>query len=294
MTNKSQLLKLNDGRVLEWFDNGIDSDRALVFHNGTTCGLEVWNVWFSEAAKRGVRAIGLNRPGVGNSTRNFGRRMLDDVSDVRELLAGAGIREFVSVGWSGGGGRALGTTQIEGCVAVHAIAGIPSQDPNDPRWMEIVPPERHAMAEASRADWNESLKLRSVNFEAERTITTEALIADFEVHLPRFKEFEADYKVFSSDFAQSIRTALVNGPEADVDDYAANIHLWGFDIEAIANPVTLWHGDLDDDVHYIFGEYNNSRIPGSKLVRLEGLGHVDIMVEAREPILTAAIGSLNG
>ena len=292
MTNKSQLLKLNDGRVLEWFDNGIDSDKALVFHNGTTCGLEVWNVWFSEAAKRGVRAIGLNRPGVGNSTRNFGRRMLDDVSDVRELLASAGIREFVSVGWSGGGGRALGTTQIEGCVAVHAIAGIPSQDPNDPRWLGIVLPERHAMAEASRADWNESLKLRSVNFEAERTITTETLIADLEVYLPRFKDFEAEYKVFSSDFAQSIRTALVNGPEADVDDYAANIHLWGFDIEAIAKPVTLWHGDLDDDVQFIYGEYNNSRIPGSKLVRLEGLGHVDIMVEAREPILTAAIGSL--
>ena len=290
----NQLLKLNDGRVLEWFDNGVDSDRALVFHNGTTCGLEVWNVWFSEAAKRGVRAIGLNRPGVGNSTRNFGRRMLDDVSDVRELLASAGIREFVSIGWSGGGGRSLGTTQIDGCIAVHTIAGIPSQDPNDPRWLEIVLPERLAIAEASRADWNESLKLRSVNFEAERTITAETLIADLEVYLPRFKDFEAEYRGFSSDFAQSIRTALVNGPEADVDDYAANIHLWGFDINAIAKPVTIWHGDLDDDVQFIYGEYNHSRIPDSKLVRLEGLGHVDIMVEAREPILTAAIDSLNG
>lgn len=288
----NQLLKLNDGRVLEWFDNGIDSERALVFHNGTTCGLEVWNVWFSEAAKRGVRAIGLNRPGVGNSTRNFGRRMLDDVSDVRELLASAGIREFVSVGWSGGGGRALGTTQIDGCIAVHTIAGIPSQDPNDPRWLQIVLPERHAIAEASRADWNESLKLRSVNFEAERTITTEAMVADLEVYLPRFKEFEADYKIFSRDFAASIRTALANGPEADVDDYAVNIHLWGFDIEAITKPVTLWHGDLDDDVQFIYGEYHSERIPGSTLIRLEGLGHVDIMVEAREQILTAAINSL--
>ena len=288
----NKILKLNDGRNLEWLDNGVASDEALVFHHGTTIAFDVWNEWLETAAQNGVRAVAINRPGVGASTRNPGRRMLDDVADAREVIVSAGIRKFVSIGWSGGGGRALGSTQIADCAAVHTIAGIPSQDPQDAHWLSTVLPERHKLAQACRADWNELLKRRSASYEEDRNVSANDLLKQMKELFPHFEVFIKDYEIFANDFALSIRNAMVNGPEADADDYAANIHLWGFEIDDITIPVTIWHGDLDDDVEFIYGEYTNRRIPGSKLVRLEGLGHIDIMVEARAQILSAAIGSL--
>ena len=287
-----QALKLRNGRVLEWADNGIESEHTLIFHNGTTCALDVWNAWLNAAAQQGVRAIGVNRAGIGASTRNQGRRMTDDIADIRELVEELGITKFVSIGWSGGGGRALGTALIPGCVGIHTIAGIPPQDPNDPQWMATVTPERHELGQSSRADWNELLKRRSATYEEDREVSAETMLGTLAKYLPHFADFEDEYKVFAEDFSLSIRQALMHGPEADADDYAANIHLWGFKIDDVKTPVTIWHGDLDDDVQIIYGEYNNCRIPGSKLVRLEGLGHVDIMVEARNRILSAAVESL--
>ena len=287
-----KIIELSDGRKLEWLDNGVASDEALVFHHGTTCGLDVWNVWLEQAAGRSVRAIALNRPGVGSSTRNPGRRMHNDADDIRELVTQVGIKKFVSVGWSGGGGRALGSSFIEACVGVHTIAGIPSQDPNDARWMAVVSRERHEKGEINRADFEVLLKNRSATFEVDKNITTEMMLGDLEQHLPRFADHKTEYAVFAEDFATSIRAALVNGPEADADDYAANLHRWGFNIDEINKPATIWHGDLDDDVEIQYGEYNHSRIAGSTFARLEGIGHIDIMVEARDQILAAAIDSL--
>ena len=286
------LLTLSDGRTLEWADNGIDSTQALVFHNGTTCGLTVWNAWLEQAAKSGVRAIALNRPGVGASTRKPGRRITDDVNDVRELIEQLGITKFVSVGWSGGGARALGTTKISGCVAVHAIAGIPQADFDNELWNSTVTPERLARIELGRTDPEAMLKLRSSTYEEERDMTSEAVLSFLEKDMPNYKNFEADYKVLAEDFAKSIRDALAQGPEADTDDFLANVNEWGFEISEITHPVTLWHGDLDDDVEFRYGEYNHSRISGSTLIRLEGLGHLDIIVEPRERILSSAIASL--
>jgi pimeloyl-ACP methyl ester carboxylesterase len=288
----NQIIELSDGRKFEWLDNGVSSEEALIFHNGTTCGLDVWNVWLEKAAQRGVRAISLNRPGIGSSTRNAGRRMHNDVDDIRALVTQLGIKKFVSIGWSGGGGRALGSSFIETCVGVHTIAGIPYQDPNDSRWMAVVSPERHEKGQINRADFDVLLKNRSATFEEDKHTTTEMMLTFFEQDLPRFEEFKAEYESFAKDFADSIRVALVNGPEADADDYAANLHLWGFNIDDITKPVTIWHGELDDDVEIQYGEYNHSRIAGSTFIRLEGIGHIDIMVEARDRILAAAVGAL--
>lgn len=286
------IVKLPDGRHLQWADNGIDSTEALVFQSGTTVSLEVWGAWFRVAAERGIRAIGINRPGVGESTRNPGRRISDDAADAAELVQQLGITKFVAVGWSGGGGRAIGMTFIEQCVGAHTIACIPWQDPNDDLWMTTVRPERLELTTASRANFDELVKRRSGNFEEDRKVSADEMLATFPQYLPHFADFIDEYQQFAVDFSASIRQALLHGPEADGDDYAANIHLWGFRLEDVTKPVTFWHGSVDDDVEFIYGEYNHRRIPESQLIPLDGLGHIDIMVEARDQILSAAIDSL--
>lgn len=286
------ILNLPDGRKLEWADNGIDSSEALILQCGTTVGLDVWGSWFTDAAERGIRAIGINRPGVGASSRNYGRRIKDDAADAAELVRQLGITKFVAIGWSGGGGRAIGMTFIDQCVGAHTIACIPWQDPSDSLWMATVTPERLELTNACRASFDELVKRRSASFEQDRNVTVEEMIEAFPQFLPNFNDFVDEYKQFAIDFSASIRQAVLHGPEADGDDYAANIHHWGFRLEDVTKPVTLWHGSVDDDIEFFYGEYNNKRIAGSKLIALEGLGHIDIVVEARGQILSAAIDSL--
>ena len=287
-----QTSKLRDGRTLEWADNGIKSSDALIFEAGTTLGLDAWNAWLHKAAAMGVRAISINRPGVGSSSNHEGRQIIDDSADILDLVEILGITKFVAVGWSGGGGRALGAAFFDQCVAVHTIACIPWQDPNDSHWMVTVTPQRHELTTASRADFEELKRRRGGTIEDDRKVTSEDMLAALPSFVANFEEFKNDYRVFAEDFSASIREALVHGPDADAHDYAANINLWGFRLEDVSKPVTLWHGELDDDVEFFYGEYNQSRIPGSTLIRLEGLGHIDIIVEARDRILNAAIASL--
>ena len=85
-------LKLTDGRFLEYFDNGIASTSAIIFHHGTPGHAVAWSPWLEEAAARGVRAIAFSRAGYGVSDRNDGRTVFTNNDDVRELLDSFALR----------------------------------------------------------------------------------------------------------------------------------------------------------------------------------------------------------
>lgn len=284
-------LTLADGRTLQWTDNGIESTSTLVFHHGTTIAMDVWDMWLKTAAEKGVRAIALNRPGVHHSTRNVGRRIIDDVADARELLQHLNIESFVAVGWSGGGARALGSGLIENCRAIHTIAGISPMNPDDPSTYAGMSEERIEQTRKFLADYSEIVRVRGESFEDDVKMTEEMAL-EFLSQLPNFASFENDYRDFARDFTACVLNALMQGVEPDADDYLGNISPWGFELTEITKPVTVWHGDVDDDVIVSRGEYNHEHLPHSRFHRLEGQGHISIMVEARAEILNAAIESL--
>jgi pimeloyl-ACP methyl ester carboxylesterase len=287
----SATITLTDGRTLQWADNGVDSDSALVLHHGTTISLVVWNAWMAQAASLGVRAIAINRPGVDASTRKPGRQISDDIDDTRQLLSRVGIKSFVSIGWSGGGARALGSALIDGCLAVHTIAGISPINLDDPETVAMIPDARIEQLRKNLADYQEVLKDRGGTYEEDMNLSYEDMFESMK-EAPNFGAFEADYAVFAEDFRLSIRQALINGIETEADDYSANIHPWGFALTDVAVPVTIWHGDSDDMVGLERGEYNHRHLPESTLVPLPRQDHVSIMVEHRDAILGAAIKDL--
>jgi pimeloyl-ACP methyl ester carboxylesterase len=99
--------KVKDGRELEILENGITSDKAIIFHHGTPGHVSAWSSWLEDAASRGIRAISYSRAGYGTSDRNFGRSVLSNNTDISLLLDGKNISNFVAIGWSGGGPHAL-------------------------------------------------------------------------------------------------------------------------------------------------------------------------------------------
>ncbi len=74
-------------------------------------------------------------------------------------------------------------------------------------------------------------------------------------------------------FTQSCR----RGAGGVVDDYAALGRGWGFAVEDITIPVHCWHATDDPIVPLHHSEELERRIPGARLTRWDGAGHLAIV-----------------
>src|SRR2546429_8030019 len=79
----------------------------LLFHVGTPMAATHFEPLSLAAASSGLRTVTYSRPGYGRSTRRPGHALADAAGDVRAILDRLGADRFVTLGWSGGGPRAL-------------------------------------------------------------------------------------------------------------------------------------------------------------------------------------------
>lgn len=100
---------VRDGRKLgiaEWGPRS--SDRTLVWMHGTPGGRrQIPEPARRAAAERGIRLIGIDRPGMGLSTPHLYGQLVDFIPDLELALDQLGIERFTVVGLSGGGPYAL-------------------------------------------------------------------------------------------------------------------------------------------------------------------------------------------
>jgi len=92
---------------LAWYEFGAPTGRpVLYFHGFPGSGVEA--AWAGAVAvAAGVRLIGVDRPGYGNSNHQVGRTILSWPDDVAELADALALRRFAVLGMSGGGPYAL-------------------------------------------------------------------------------------------------------------------------------------------------------------------------------------------
>ncbi len=99
-------IALADGRWLACAEFGDPHGRPVLLFHGTPGYRR--NPWATDAELRsvGVRLIAPDRPGVGGSTPQPRRRLLDWPDDVRQLADALGLERFAVVGFSNGGPHA--------------------------------------------------------------------------------------------------------------------------------------------------------------------------------------------
>ena len=99
-------IALQDGRWLAYAEFGDPAGRPVLFFHATP-GYRL-NPWLTDAELRsaGVRLIAADRPGVGRSTPQPRRVLLDWPDDVRQLADALGLERFAVVGFSNGGPHA--------------------------------------------------------------------------------------------------------------------------------------------------------------------------------------------
>src|SRR5208282_2224396 len=96
-----------DGRTLAVEDYGDPASRPILVHMGTPNSRHLYGRNVRDAAERGLRLIGYDRPGYGGSTPQPGRNVADCAADVRAICAELGIGRLAMWGISGGGPHVL-------------------------------------------------------------------------------------------------------------------------------------------------------------------------------------------
>lgn len=269
-----QTLLLTDGRTLGYAEYGSPDGPALfVFHGLPGCRLSVAELWNEEPAE--IRVVAPDRPGLGLSTFQPGRRFADWARDVRELADELGIERFLVAGFSGGGPHALAVAHglADRVMAAGCIAG---GGPID------TPGALESMGRANRMLFGlvrrASLLVRLMavpNAYVSRHWPGKLLDSAASVKgLP-----EGDREAMASARLREINQRAVpetyrQGTRGFVHETVMYTRPWGFELAEITPPVRIWHGADDPYVAVAMARHLAEHIPDAALTVYPGEGHL--------------------
>jgi pimeloyl-ACP methyl ester carboxylesterase len=286
-SNVTRVLAAPDGRRLEVLSTGPEDGLVLLFHNGTPGGLVASPDMAVAAAARGLRTVMYARPGYGGSTARPGRRIADAAADVAAVLDEFGARQFVTVGWSGGGPHALACAALlpGRCLAAVSLAGVAPAQAAGLDWMAGMGPEN--VAEFTAAGQGETALTAFLEEAAAGLgqVTGQQVAAELGGLISA-----ADQAVVTAEFAdylaESFRAALRAGIAGWRDDDIAFVSDWGFPLEqAGAVPVAIWQGEEDRMVPFSHGTWLAGQIPGARAHLAPGEGHLTLAARSFGTVL---------
>ena len=286
METERRLVRLADGRDIEFLTAGPADGLPLVVHEGTPVGLVLNNRLASAAAGRGLRVVQVARPGYEGSTPLPGRTVADFVPDVIAVLDEIGAAEFVSIGFSGGGPHTLacGALAPERCLSTASVAGAAPYRVEGLDFLAGMGPEN--VEEFSLAIRGADALTPFLEKEAAalRGITGEQIVASLGGLISG-----ADAAVltgeFAADLAKGLSRAVRNGIAGWRDDDLAFVADWGFPLDALRGRAAIWQGDQDNMVPFAHGQWLAAHIPGARVHLEPGAGHLTMTVTAIDHIL---------
>jgi pimeloyl-ACP methyl ester carboxylesterase len=275
-----------DGRALDVEQSGPADGRVVLFHNGTPGAGVMFEPLVAAGAERGLRHITYSRPGYGSSARHEGRSVGDCTADVRAILDELGVERCVTVGVSGGGPHALACAallpdRVHAAATIASIAPCPAEGLD---WLDGMG-EENVQEFAAAQEGGDRLHA----FLKEQT--AELLSADAEQLHAALGDLlsDVDSAVLTGDFAEYMlavdRQALGHGVTGWFDDDVAFLSDWGFPLDTIEVPVTIWQGAQDRFVPFAHGQWLAAHVAGAQAELRPEHGHLSLAVGAYGDVL---------
>jgi pimeloyl-ACP methyl ester carboxylesterase len=285
-------LIVGGGRTLHVYDEGDPSGPLVLAHHGTPSAGLLRNSWIEEAAARGLRLVGYDRPGYGGSDRQPGRTVADAADDAGRIADALGASRFLTWGASGGGPHALACAALlpDRVVAAAGIASVAPYDADGLDWSAGMGQDNldeFGAAIAGPEPLGEFLGAARAGLLA---ASPEELAHEMRTLLP-----DVDAAALTGEFGHfmytSMASSLRSGFEGWLDDDLAFVRGWGFDVESITVPVLIEQGRLDLMVPYPHGDWLAARVPGAEAWLKPEDGHVTL-VASLESVLDWLAGHL--
>lgn len=279
-------VRLADGRVLAIIEYGDLKGRPVFYFHGTpSCRYEGWLA--AEAAVReGVRLIAVDRPGLGRSSWQERRRLVDWAGDVAELADLLGLGRFGIAGHSGGGAFVFATASVLAERLDFAIAFCP-WGPPEPDGAGLNRLDRMYFQLARLApDWMlaafSPLALAGRRFpELFVALLGRAVSAPDRAVLRR--------PAIRARFVRMLREAFAEGGRGAAWEALICYQPWGFALGDIRCPVHVWFGDEDVFVPPEMAARIERELKQPVVRRLANTGHLGI--EHWQEVFAAACGA---
>ncbi|MGN6333460.1 MAG: alpha/beta fold hydrolase [Motilibacteraceae bacterium] len=273
-------IRTPDGRMLRTYEAG-DYDGLLVLvHHGTPCSGVLAPWWAQDAAEKGIRLVGYDRPGYAGSDRHPGRSVADVAADAAAIADALGAERFATWGVSGGGPHALACAALlpERVVAAATLASVAPYDADGLDWFA-------GMGQDNLDEFGAALQgeipLREYLAPASAGLVAAppgALADEMRSLLP-----PVDVAALTGPVGEFSQEWLVGGQrggyEGWLDDDLAFARDWGFDLADIRVPVMLLQGRHDLMVPFAHGEWLAGRIPTAQPRLTDDDGHMTLIAD---------------
>jgi pimeloyl-ACP methyl ester carboxylesterase len=279
------------GRRIEIERSGPDgADCAVIFHTGTPSAGILFEPMVEAGAARGMRHVAYSRPGYAGSARRPGRTVADCAADVAAIADQLGIGRFYTVGWSGGGPHALACAALLGdrVIAAATLASVAPRDAEGLDWIAGMGEEN--VQEFGAADSGQLIGFLD-HMAAQYTHVSPAQIHEALGDLVSPVDVAALTGEFAQYMSDAVRLAVGRGIWGWLDDDLAILHDWGFSLDGIQRPVTIWQGGQDRMVPFDHGRWLADHVAGAKAQLMPDEGHLSLAVGAYGRVLDGLLAS---
>jgi pimeloyl-ACP methyl ester carboxylesterase len=281
-------ITLRDGRALAYVERGSPSGTPVIYCHGVPSASVEANLIVDDevAAALGLRIIVPDRPGMGGSTYQPGRRIVDWPQDVLDLATALGLDTFAVLGSSGGAPFAAACaaripTRVR---ALGLLGGV--APPDAPGILQSLSAPMRMMLRLARFAPPVLRGLFRLNLRAIRRggpTASRRMLAWAPEPDRRFLQRAAIRDGFMACFEEACR----QGTRGPVADLALIARPWGFDLAEVKAPALLWHGEQDRNVPVANGRYLAGAIPHCRATFYREDAHLSVPLNHQREILGA-------
>ena len=264
-----------DGRTLAYLEVG-DPQGPLVIHNhgGPSSRLEA-RLFAGAASKNRLRLICVDRPGIGQSSRQKNRTYAGWADDLLTVADALGAHEFGVTGWSEGGPWALAAAAYIDSRRLRHVSSIAggSYGAFGDNWAADQLSKADAMGGYLALRFRPgfrlmyaALGLTAKRFRRSYAEQVRKAVNDYDRQILLRPGVETA-------FCDASAECFAQGSDGLVRDSELLYRHWAFDVATIRRPVHMWQGTDDRLVAASINRTVADRMPGAVWHQVEGAGH---------------------
>ena len=267
-----------DEQRVAWDVYGDPAGRPLIYSHGWPSSRLQARLLHHLARERGMRVIALDRPGIGQSTYQAGRKLESWPALVAKFADAQDIGSFAQLGVSGGGPYVLACAAMlpHRVTASAVLCGAVPVTPHNRRGLHaayrmliplrklprgLLSPPLHIAGRLATCDPEKaplSWVLQSLP-DSDRTLLLEN---------PGVRRV----------LAESFREGVKQGGKGVMDDAEIYFHEWEIPLNRVTQPIRYWHGGRDGNISADMVREFVARIPGARLDVDPAEGHFSLAI----------------